>query len=157
MDSILVYKFDGTVQCDADILGISLEAMRKTLSTLIGESNILSMRKGQRPVIQQCGVPTGKINCYEITETGWAILTTGIAGHGGFQRMDHGPAESDESVNLGRMVASLVANTPTAIADLVGHPLRTYKTGDMITKDWRPERFNIELDESRNIVKVWFG
>lgn len=46
---------------------------------------------------------------------------------------------------------------PTLISEIVGHPLRVYKTGDAITKDFRPDRVNIETDTEGTIVNVWFG
>ncbi len=157
MATIWVYKFDGTIQCNAEFSEVSLEVMRAELAVRVGTDNILSMKKDQRPMIQLCGMPTGQINCYELTEAGWLLLTTGIAGAGGFQRLDEGPAESSEQINLGRIIGSLTASTPQTVQDLVGHPLRVYKSGDMLTLDWRPNRCNIETDDSRLIVKVWFG
>lgn len=94
MSTVWVYKFDGTIQCDAEAREIPLEEMQKALATLIGAANILSMKKNQRPMVQLCGMPTGKINCYEITEAGWILLSTGIVGMNEFQRLDEGPAES---------------------------------------------------------------
>lgn len=157
MKNVWVYKFDGTIQCMPEVQETSLEKMREELASLIGDKNILSMEKGQRQVIQLCNFPTGKINCYEITQEGWSLLETGIRGPCGFERMDHGPKEADGNVNLGRLIGSLTALNPNSVQDLVGHPLRTYKTGDLITYDWRPNRCNIELDDSHSIVKVWFG
>lgn len=157
MANVRVYKFDGTIQCDAEIPEISLGKMREELAVLIGAENIVSMEKEQRPMIQLCGMPTGKLNCYEITETGWLLLSTGVAGSGGFQRMDQGPAETPESINLGRIIGSLTASNPQTVHDLVGHSLRVYTTGDMLTRDWRPNRCNIETDDSKVIVKIWFG
>lgn len=77
MGTVWVYKFDGTVQCDAEAQEIPLEQMRTELVVLIGDENVQSMKKDQRPMIQLCGMPTGRINCYEITETGWVLLSTG--------------------------------------------------------------------------------
>lgn len=157
VSSIWVYKFDGTIQCEADVKEISLERMREELSKLIGGDNILSMKKGQRPVITLCGITTGKINCYEITSHGWYVLQHGIMGPCGFERMDHGPGESADKVNIGRLMGSLTAFAPKSVQELIGHPLRVYKTGEMIALDWRPDRCNIEIDELSVIVKVWFG
>jgi len=157
MGTVWVYKFDGTVQCDTEAQEIPLEQMRTELVVLIGDENVLSMRKDQRPMIQLCGMPTGRINCYEITETGWVLLSTGVSGTGGFQRIDEGPAETPDEINLGRIIGSLTASNPQTVQELVGHPLRVYKTGDMLTLDWRPNRCNIEVNDSRVIVKVWFG
>jgi hypothetical protein len=157
MSTVWVYKFDGTIQCDTAAQEVPLDKMREELAALVGSENILSMKKDQRPMIQLCGMPTGKINCYELSENGWTLLSTGFPGTGGFQRVDEGPAESAENVNLGRIIGSLTASNPQTVQELVGHPLRMYKTGDMLTLDWRPNRCNIEVNESRVIVKVWFG
>jgi hypothetical protein len=46
---------------------------------------------------------------------------------------------------------------PERIDKLVGHPIRVYRTGDPLTEDFRPDRFNVETDESRRIVRTWFG
>jgi hypothetical protein len=157
MTHVWVYKFDGTIQCDDVAKETPLEEMRKQLETLVGSGNVLSMKKGLRPMIQLCGMPTGTVNCYELTEAGWALLSSGIAGCAGFQRLDHGPQEAEGEVNLGRLIGSLTAFNPQSVQDLVGHPLRVYSTGDALTKDWRPDRCNVEVDGARTIVKIWFG
>lgn len=54
-------------------------------------------------------------------------------------------------------MGSLTAFAPKSVQELIGHPLRVYKTGEMIALDWRPDRCNIEIDELSVIVKVWFG
>lgn len=157
MSNVWIYKFDGTVQCEAEALEIPLEEMRRQLVVLIGANHILSMKKEQRPMIQLCGMPTGALNCYEISQEGWILLSTGIAGMDGFQRLDEGPQESLENVNLGRLIGSLTSSNPQTVQELVGRTLRVYKTGDPLTKDWRPERCNIEVNDSPKIIKVWFG
>jgi hypothetical protein len=44
------------------------------------------------------------------------------------------------------------------ISSLIGKSLRVYHTGDPLTKDLRPDRANIELSPSTDlIVQVWFG
>ncbi|WP_441277690.1 I78 family peptidase inhibitor [Tardiphaga sp. 172_B4_N1_3] len=41
---------------------------------------------------------------------------------------------------------------------LIGRALRVYKTGDMLTMDWQPNRFNIErAPADGRIVGIWFG
>lgn len=157
MSNVWIYKVDGTVQCDNEVPEISLSEMREKLELLIGADNVVSMKKSQRPMFELCGAPTGKLNCYEITPHGWILLSTKIPGSSGFQRMDHGPAESAESVNLGRVMGSLTAFNPHSIQDLLGHSLRVYESGVALTLDWRPERCNIETDGDQKIVKVWFG
>ncbi|MEC4087166.1 I78 family peptidase inhibitor [Pseudoalteromonas rubra] len=43
------------------------------------------------------------------------------------------------------------------ISTLIGKPSRVYTTGDMLTEDFVPNRVNIELSESGEIVRVWMG
>lgn len=45
---------------------------------------------------------------------------------------------------------------PTS-ADLAGKTLRVYHTGDALTRDFRQDRANIELDADDRIVSVWIG
>jgi hypothetical protein len=47
--------------------------------------------------------------------------------------------------------------TPTIIEELIGRPSRYYTTGDALTDDLIPERVNIEVNNNREIVRVWFG
>jgi len=85
------------------------------------------------------------------------LLEKGIQGKQGFERLDDIPEEDTENINVGRFIGSLTASNPQFVQELVGHPLRVYKTGDILTTDWRPDRCNIEISEQRRIVKVWFG
>lgn len=58
-----------------------LLALHESLATLIGRDNIgqMSWRRG----------PDGDwLGAFEITDTGWDILTTGIAGPQGFEPLD---------------------------------------------------------------------
>ncbi|MEZ9302484.1 hypothetical protein BCT86_01480 [Vibrio breoganii] len=43
------------------------------------------------------------------------------------------------------------------IGSLMGHPLRTYTSGSMLTMDHNPDRVNIEVDSEGKIVKIWKG
>lgn len=163
MPNIWVCKFDGTIQCDEDSKEITLEEMRKQLAALIGDDNILDMKKSSRPMITLCGMPTGRMNSYEITEKGWFVLSRGIVGPQGFERCEEdigkkekaGAAEAD--INIGQVIGICTSSNPVFIRELIGHPIRVYKTGDPLTKDWRPDRVNIETDAEGIIVKVWFG
>lgn len=93
MANIWVYKFDGTIQCDTESKAVSLDAMRKQLGEILGFEKIVSMKKAARPMITLCGMPTGAINAYELTEDGWALLNDGIAGTRGFSRLDEATDE----------------------------------------------------------------
>jgi len=141
MNSIWVCKQDGTIQCGY-AREITLEEMRIELAELIGDSNILNMEKRSRVVISVCGAPTGNLNAYEITQEGWRLLDHGIRGRQGFE-----PCEGEEIPNP----------QPVQIQELVGRPLRVYKTGDPITADSIPNRVNIVTDDQRVIVSIWFG
>jgi hypothetical protein len=141
MNNIWVCKQDGTIQCEA-AREITLEEMRRELAELIGDSNIIQMEKQSHIVAAVCGAPTGNMNAYEITEDGWHFLNDGIRGRQGFEPCD---GES-------------IPNTqPVQIQELVGRLLRVYKTGEAITKDFRPNRVNIETDDQGIIVSIWFG
>ncbi len=41
--------------------------------------------------------------------------------------------------------------------DTLGMGLRVYRTGDMLTMDYRTDRLNIELGAGERIVRVWVG
>ena len=162
MNTIWVCKPDGTIQCESNSIettsGITLEEMRKELELIIGESNVLKMEKRSCPTVQACGFPTGNMNAYEITEQGWYILNHGIVGPQGFFLCPEcSPDKSKSEVNIGQLIGALTAANPTNIQGLIGHPLRVYNTGDPITADYRPNRFNIEIGKKGLIVNVWFG
>ena len=53
--------------------------------------------------------------------------------------------------------ATSVGALSVQIRELLNRPLRVYKTGEAITKDFRPERVNIEVSEKNFIRDIWFG
>ena len=157
MSNVWVCKFDGTIQCDPDSKEITLEEMRKELAMFIGEDNILGMEKRSVPMVQLCGMPTGSVNAYEITEKGESLLENGFFGRRGFNPCPT-VAALNADVNVGQLIGMLTSRNPTTIKELVGRSLRVYKTGDPLTMDWRPERVNIETNPDNGvIVQVWFG
>lgn len=85
MVDIWVYKEDGTVQCGGK--EITLDEMRKQLATAIGDREILSQEKRQLPGLypEQCGLPNGRVNAYQITAKGLWILFRGFLGSLGFK------------------------------------------------------------------------
>lgn len=157
MSTVWIYKFDGTIQCHPEYPEITLKEMRKQLSTLIGEKNIVSMKKSKLQTVEMCGIPTGAINTYEITPEGWFLLSRGIIGKCGFERLDKKAEDSQEKIILGQMIGLMTASMPVLIRDLPGYSLRVYKSGDGLSLDWNPDRFNIEIDEKQTVIKVWFG
>lgn len=157
MSSVWVYKLDGSIQCHPEIRKSTLSEARKELSGLIGSAVILAEKTGSRIFPSLCGLPAGTYNAFEITDEGWKLLKTGISGKCGFDLLEQNTARSLEEVGIGQLIGSLVSSQPQTISQLVGHPLRAYKTGDGLTRDWIPERCNIELNESEVIVSVWFG
>ncbi|WP_426924505.1 hypothetical protein [Ralstonia pseudosolanacearum] len=157
MSTVWVYKHNGTVQCDSSHKPTSLGDTRKTLEAVIGSDNVLSQEERTVPMIQLCGAPTGNVNAYEITDKGWYLLRDGTVGRVGFERWsDESKAHFDGDINIGKVIGALTSRQPQSVQELVGHPLRVYRTGDALTKDWRPDRVNIETNEGL-IVSVWFG
>ena len=169
---IWVCKFDGTIQCDEDSKEITLAEMRKDLASMIGEDNILDMKKQSGIMIKFCGMPTGLMNSYEITESGHSLLFHGIRGSGGFVVCPgHQPsvvsrkgesAEKDELVEknklaIGYVLDVLAKSNPDKVSNLVGNPVRIYTTGDFLTEDFVFNRINIETDSKGIIVRTWFG
>jgi hypothetical protein len=157
MSGVWIYKLDSSVQCHPEIRKTTLGEAREELAGLIGDALILEEKTGSRIFPSLCGLPTGSYNAFEITDEGWNLLKTGIMGKSGFELLDQNTARSLEEVGIGQLIGSLVSSQPQTISQLVGHRLRVYKTGDGLTKDWIPERCNIELNESELIVSVWFG
>ncbi|MCL9847309.1 hypothetical protein [Ralstonia solanacearum] len=157
MSKVWVYKHNGTVQCDSSHKPVSLGETRKTLEALIGSGNVLSQEERTVPMIQLCGAPTGNVNAYEITEAGWSLLRHGTVGSVGFERWsDESKAHFDGDINIGQVIGALTSQQPQSVQQLVGHPLRVYQTGDALTKDWRPDRVNIETKDGV-IVSIWYG
>ncbi|MCH7292313.1 hypothetical protein MMP65_12685 [Acinetobacter sp. ANC 3926] len=147
--SIFVYKHDGTTQCQPEIKEITLDEMEHQLGEIIGKDNILSKKKGNIPVIYLCGTPTGNINIFELTESGAELLINGVTGDLGFKIL-----YATEDTKF----ASDLSSADTQTNDLLGHTLRVYHTGDAITKDFRLDRYNIELSKAdEKIVSVWKG
>lgn len=49
------------------------------------------------------------------------------------------------------------ASPHTPISELMGRPLRAYRTGDMLDQSYLPERVNIECGTGHKIVRIWYG
>jgi hypothetical protein len=154
--TIWICKPDGTIQCEPDIAGTSLQDARKELEAVIGAQHVLNGAKRSRIVIFMCGTPTGSLNAFEITLEGWKLLQTGVVGNLGYAPCG---GEPDESGNNRSFAGSLRGSVSLEDLrkELIGRTARYYKTGDGLTRDFHPDRINIEHDGSNKIVDVWFG
>jgi hypothetical protein len=171
-----VWRHDGTIQC-SDVVGQTLEEAREQLAALIGEDNVLQGEKRTLPcpTIKMCGVPTGQVNAFQITVQGWLILVHGFLGMMGWAPWaDECPTEhtgpfatqaNDLAAAGGESAAQIRpvrpgaggGTDPTRIDELYFRPVRCYRVGDGITKDWIPERVNIVHNHRGRIVEIWFG
>ncbi|UVO55078.1 hypothetical protein [Sphingomonas sp. SUN039] len=161
-----VCKPDGSIQCE-DIAGTPLDVARKQLAAIIGADEILNAVQKHVIVPQTCGLPTGTLNAFELTDTGYFILFHGFVGPLGFKDCPHeiAAALGDGAVAAGPLAAGVVNRisgltsvhtTPVLIRDLLGRMVRAYHPGDALTEDLRPERVNIEIANGR-IADIWFG
>ncbi len=165
MEVVVVFKADGTIQCE-DNKPIPLEhhaaQLRKIgASEICGQGNV----PGPFIVVDLCGAPTGRVNAFAILKEDWDLILSGTAGTLGFRiwtgapypdlEISQGCKISDEAPT-GRPAPSIGAY-PVLIRELLGRPCRCYRQGDALTKDFIPERANIEHDESGRISDVWFG
>jgi hypothetical protein len=166
--AITIYKQDGTRQCE-DIKPRPIDVDAKIISGL-GLKIIDHGRHERLPIFTPalCGFPTAWANVF-------AIDRNGVTRQQLFQLSQHGfkvwefsvPSEPAQAKALGedpfpllQAAASLLASDvqPDRIADLVGYVIRVYKTGDVLTQDYRRDRVNFETDPTNHrIVRYWFG
>ena len=165
MEIVVIYRADGTLQC-LDVAPIPLshdEALLKKIGvkTIFGSKNL----RGPELVPDCCGCPTGMVNAFAISSEDWQALKDGIVGTLGFALWMGAPLP-----HLGWGVENKVHSEPMLLADtpslcsmpvlireLYGRPCRCYRRGDALTKDYRPERVNIEKDDDDRITKIWLG
>ena len=83
MDTIKVFKLDGSLQCGMGT-EVTLEEMGEKLKMIGGE--ITGQEKQVVPFMipHVCGAPTGSANVYTITKTSWEIIKRGFVGTLGF-------------------------------------------------------------------------
>jgi len=155
MSNVWVCKHNGSIQCDPDSEGQSLDEMRTDLERIVGKDNVLKQTQKNVPVLTMCGLPTGIINAYELTASGYDLLMNGIIGPDGFTQCSNN--DTDNEIPIGMALRDAAKQIPTKIEELPGHPLRVYTIGDALTRDYRPRRFNIGLDKNGNIAETWFG
>jgi hypothetical protein len=162
---IWICKPDGTIQCQ-DVKGESLAEARARLERVIGPENVIGERQFSVPVFKLCGMPTGRTNAFELTEIGHHLLFHGFVGSLGFRncrpetKAMASVAVADEKPELATLIEQSgvtgAANNPVLVRELIGHPVRVYEKGSMITKDFRPDRVNVVTLDGL-IHDIWFG
>jgi len=156
---IWIAKHNGTIQCE-DVAPSPIEVDRELLVKLIGEENVLGEGTGVVAMPRQCGLPTGKVNGFKVTWTGWQMLSIGVVGNPGFF-LWVGPDESariaeSEIQSVQSLIGVPSGSHPVLVRELIGHPVRAYQKGDALTEDFIPNRVNIEVNEGF-ISEIWFG
>jgi hypothetical protein len=170
--TITIYKQDGTRQCE-DIAPRPIAEDAGAI-TALGVHIVGEGKHELLPIFVPalCGSPTAWANVF-------AIDRSGLTRQQLFQLSQHGfkvwafespPQAADKAAMAGGsdvpfpldlpVAASLLApeQHPTCIADLTGYLIRVYKTGDMITMDYRRDRVNFETNPTTHrIVRSWFG
>lgn len=169
MDLVIVYKADGTVQCEAGA-AVPLEhhagELRKLgVSRICGQANVA----GPNLMPAVCGAPTGRVNAFAIPQADWAAITAGIAGTLGFRLWQGAPypalkIDGDCRIAPGIAQGSAPAGRgmplcagPVLLREIVGRPGRCYRQGDALTADFVPDRVNVEHDANGRISDVWMG
>jgi len=165
MDLVIVYKADGTMQCE-DGAPIPLphhagELRKLGASKICGQANL----RGPNVVIDLCGAPTGRVNAFAIPKDDWAEIVAGTVGTLGF-RLWCGAPYPELDLDKGARIASegfpgtpahSAGVLPILLREIIGHPGRCYRQGDALSRDYVPERVNIEHDEHGRISDVWLG
>lgn len=165
MDVVIVFKPDGTIQCEDDP-PLALKVHRDQLMSIgaqriCGQGNV----PGPHFVPMVCGAPTGRVNAFAIPKRDWEAIASAIVGTLGFSAWIGAPfpaLDMDEDCSvLGEGLAGLsspsVGAFPVLVRELLGRPSRCYQQGDVLTMDFRPERVNVERDDKGRISDIWFG
>ncbi len=166
MEIVVIFRPDGTVQCDSSVRPVPLphdEALLRKIGvkTICANGNV----PGPLVVPACCGCPSGQVNAFAISFEDWETLQSGIVGTLGFALWAGAPLPDlgwadDCSLHPEPIPPSAVPslfNGPVLIRDLIGRPCRCYRHGDALTRDYRPERVNIEKDDDDRITKIWLG
>lgn len=170
--SITIYKQDGTRQCEPETRPRALESDAKTIADL-GLQVVGGGQHLRLPIFTPalCGSPTAWANIFEINKMGLTRHQLFELSSLGFrlwtfdslqQTSERSGAVAGEDpfpLDLS-LAANLLAHDmyPERIADLIGYHIRVYKRGDAITKDYRLDRVNFEIDPaSLQIVRDWIG
>ena len=166
MNIVIIYKQDGTIQCDPNQKPRPLAEDEQRLTSagvgkIYGSGNV----PGPNVVIQLCGLPTSQVNAFAISAADWGKLQSGIVGTLGFRlwvgaQLPKFAAEKNVEVEPGPVTTPMTGNIqayPVLIRELIGRPVRCYREGDAVTMDFRPERVNIVTDAASVIVDIYFG
>jgi hypothetical protein len=170
--TITIYKQDGTRQCEpgtkprpldedaAEIAGLGVRVIGQ------GKHELLPIF-----VPALCGSPTAGANVFAIDRSALTRQQLFLLSQHGFKVWSfESPPQTERATLAGGsdvpfpldlpVAASLLApeQHPDRIADLKGYVIRVYKTGDMLTMDYRRDRVNFETDpQTHRIVRSWFG
>lgn len=159
MNIAVVFKQDGTVQCETpDPIPLehhAAELRRMGVTRILGQVNV----PGPYPVNALRGLSTGRVNAFAIPRADWDQIASGIVGTLGFRLWTGAPYPKLDLPGDGTCVGgnSSLAGLPVLIRELIGRPGRSYRQGDVLTDDHRPDRVNVEHDEDGRIADVWFG
>lgn len=154
MSNVWVSKLDGALQFHPEIPKITLIEARDELSGLIGGAQILRGEPGSRIFPSKCGFPEGGYNAFEITAEGWNLLeAAGEEWKHGFYLLDETTVKSVD-LTLDLMIGMRILSQPALRSGDIPQ-VRVFQLGDHFTKDFVPGRCNIEIDESRTVLRVW--
>jgi hypothetical protein len=170
--AITIYKQDGTRQCEPEIRPRPIDEDAGEITSL--GVKIIGQGKHERlPIFVPalCGSPTAWANVFAIDRSGLTRHQLFLLSQHGFKVWSfESPPQADKAALAGGSdvpfpldlptAASLLApeQHPDCIADLKGYLIRVYKTGDMITMDYRRDRVNFETNPTTHrIVRSWFG
>ena len=165
MDVVIVFKGDGTIQCeDNDPIPLEHHAaqLRKIgTSRICGQGNV----PGPFFMTAMCGAPTGRVNAFAIPKCDWDVMSSGFVGTLGFRLWAAAPFPNLE-IETGCVISGQaipghrgqpLGALPVLIRELLGRPCRCYRQGAVLTEDFMPERVNVEHDETGRISDIWFG
>lgn len=166
MNIVVIYKQDGTIQCDPGHPARPLDEDRKRLTEAgVGKIYASGNVPGPDVVTRPCGMPTSQVNAFAISEADWRKLQSGIVGTLGFRlwvgaQLPEFVTKGDDEVAPAPTTAPMTGNIqayPVLIRELIGRPVRCFREGDVVTQDFRPQRTNIVTDAAGVIVDIYFG
>ena len=166
MDVVIVYKPDRTIQGE-ERTPVPLQDHARELTdlgvrTIYGERNVM----GPAAVLSVGGLPTGRVNAFAVAKDEWFnSVVRGSAGPQGFALWACEPLPDLGLDGECRVVRSIgekripagVGDTPLLIRKLIGRPIRCYQQGDELSKEFIPNRVNVEHDKDQRITDIWFG